>query len=95
MTRTADENHLEILGLDHTVEMDVNEVETRSSTPVSEEPGLDVFQLQGFLQQGIIKEIDLSNGEVVGRIPISVHGLEIFLGERLAHDVLLPSVLGF
>ncbi len=94
MTWTADEDHVEVLGLDQAVEVNVDEVEPRGSTPMSEQPGLDMLYLQGFPQQGIVIEIDLSNGEVVGRPPISVHGLQLFFGEGFAHDILLPCIPG-
>jgi hypothetical protein len=43
MARTTDENHVEILSLDHAVEVNIDEVEPRGGTPMSQEPGLDVF----------------------------------------------------
>jgi hypothetical protein len=32
---------------------------------------------QGFLQQGIIKKIDLANGEVISRPPLGMHDLQL------------------
>ena len=74
--------------LDHAIEMGIDEVQPRRGAPVSEQSRLDVFQRQGFLQQGIVKEINLANGEVISRLPVCMHGFQLWLRKHLRHPIL-------
>src|SRR5207248_4752878 len=59
--------------LDDPVEVDVDEIQSRRRAPVAQQPGLDVLALQRLLQQGIVVKINLADGQVVCRAPVSVH----------------------
>ncbi len=48
---------------------------------MTEQPGLDVFGSQGGGEQGVVHEVDLSDGEVVGGAPVGVERLEFVVGE--------------
>jgi hypothetical protein len=61
---------------DRAVEVDVDEVEPGRRAPVTEEPWLDVLPLERLAQQGVVHQVDLPDGEVVGRPPVGVHLLE-------------------
>jgi hypothetical protein len=45
---------------------------------MSEQPVLDVFDLERFLEQRIITEIDHAHREVVTSVPPSVHQAQLF-----------------
>ena len=62
----------QVIAPDHTVQMCIDEVQSRRSTPVAEQAGLDVCQPQGFAQQGIGKQIDLARRKIVGSPPPAV-----------------------
>jgi hypothetical protein len=76
MPRAADVDHVEVVLLNHAIEMYIDEVQPRRGASVSKQSRLDVCQRQGFLQQGIVKEIDLANGQVIGRPPVCMHGFQ-------------------
>jgi hypothetical protein len=44
---------------------------------MSQEPRLDVVRPQGLFQQGIIQQIDLSDGQVIRGSPIAVEQLQL------------------
>jgi hypothetical protein len=43
---------------------------------VPEEPGLDVFRFERFAQQGILKEVNLPNAQIIHGSPVAVHLVE-------------------
>jgi hypothetical protein len=74
MTRTGDIDHVQVVFFDHAVEVDIDKVQARSRPPVSQQSRFDVFQREGFFEEGIIEEIDLSDGQIICGPPIGVHG---------------------
>jgi hypothetical protein len=50
-----------------------HEVESRRGSPVTEEPRLHVLLGQGFLEEGVVVEIDLADRQVVGGPPVGIH----------------------
>jgi hypothetical protein len=44
---------------------------------VAEQPGLDVLAREGLPKQGIVQEIDLTDGEIVRRPPVCIDGAEL------------------
>ena len=44
--------------------------------------GLTSSRVSGTLEERIVLEIDLADGEVVGGAPVGVHGVELIGGER-------------
>ena len=73
MPGTGDVDHVQIVLLDHPVQMDVDEVQTGRGAPVAQEPRLDVLLGQRLLEQGVVVEINLADRQVVGGAPVRVH----------------------
>ena len=63
---------------DDAVEMDIDEVLAGRGAPVAEEHVLDVLGLEGLAEEGVVVEIDLADGEVIGGSPVGVDFLEEF-----------------
>src|SRR5438105_339438 len=53
MPRTTDVNEVEVIHLDDAIKVHVDEVQSRSRAPVSQQTRLDVFELQWLTQQRI------------------------------------------
>ena len=87
----GDVDDVEVALLDDAVEVDVDEVQARGRAPVAEEAGLDVPAVERLLEERIVVEIDLADGEVVGGPPIGVHPAEHVLRQRLVHQRVPPS----
>jgi hypothetical protein len=43
---------------------------------VSEKARLDVFEFQGFAEQRIFLQVDLSDSEVIGSLPVPLHAIK-------------------
>src|SRR5438477_405191 len=78
---TGDEDHVQILALDDPVEVGVEEVEPRGGAPVAEQPWLDVLAPQRLTQERVVEEVDLPDGEIVGRAPVGVDVREQLWGQ--------------
>ena len=72
VARPGDVDDVQVVFLDDAVQVDIDEVQSRRRAPVAEQARLDVRQLERLLQQRIVVEINLSDGQVVGRAPIGV-----------------------
>src|SRR5579885_301479 len=71
-----------ILLLNQPVQVDVDEAEAGRCAPVAEQTRLDMLQAQRLAQQGIVLEIDLSNGQIVGSQPVALHLVKQFWRKR-------------
>jgi hypothetical protein len=89
MPGAGDVDHVEIVLLDHPVQVDVDEVQPWGSPPVTEEPRLHMLLGQRLLEQRIVVEIDLADRQVVGRPPVRFHENQFLLRQRIRHDRLL------
>jgi hypothetical protein len=49
--RADDVDHVKVVALDDPVEVDAEHVQTRRDAPVTEQPWLDMFALERFLQE--------------------------------------------
>ena len=78
----GDVNHVEVEFLDDPVQMRVDEVLSRRRAPMPQQHALDVLQLQRLAKQGIVAEIDLADGEIIGGPPVGVHLPEQFRRQR-------------
>ena len=65
---------------DRAVEVDIDEVQARRRAPVPEEPRLDVLEDERRLQERVVQEVDLADGEVVRGAPVRVHLREEVFG---------------
>ena len=72
MPGTSDVDHVEIVFLDQPIEVGVDEVEAWRGAPVPQKTWLDVLLLERLAQQGIIEQVDLADGEIVGGPPVGV-----------------------
>jgi hypothetical protein len=62
--------------------MRVDEVESGGSAPVAEQARLDVCQRQWLAQQRIVEQVDLPDGEIVGRAPPAMQASQVLRLER-------------
>src|SRR5690242_17191469 len=93
MTGAGDEDNVQAKLLDKAIQVNIDEVQTGSSAPVAEQARLDVFELERLPKQRIFVEIDLADGNVIGRAPIGVDLAEFFRGEKLVGNSSLSSRL--
>src|SRR5699024_10463993 len=71
--RTGQVDHLGLALADEPVEMDIDEAESWRGAPVPEQARLDVVRLQRAFEQRVLLQVDLADGEVVGRLPVAMH----------------------
>ena len=83
VTRSSDVNHVQVLFLDDAVQMGIDEVQSRRRAPVAEQARFDVRQLERLFQQRIVKEINLSDREVVRRAPPGIQLAQQFRSQSL------------
>src|SRR5664279_1624863 len=62
--------------------MEIDEVLSGRSSPVPEQPWLNLFRFQRLSQQGIFKEIDLADAQIIRSAPVAVHLVEHRRRER-------------
>ena len=63
--------------------MGVDEVLSGTGAPVAHDVLLQMLGLQGLAQQGVVQQIELAGGQIVGRPPPGIHRPELLLGERV------------
>jgi hypothetical protein len=83
MAGTDDVHGVEIALSYHPAHVRIDEIQPRRRPPVAQKPRLDLLPAQAVAQQGIVEQIDLSDGEIVGRSPIGVDRLGLGGRERL------------
>jgi hypothetical protein len=91
MPGAGDVDHVEVVLLDHPIQVNVDEVQAWCRSPVAEEPGLDVFLCERLLKQRVVIEIDLADRQVVGGSPVRINQRPFFLGQRGCHCYFLLS----
>src|SRR5262245_12003760 len=65
MPRAGNVDHVEVVLLDHPVQVNVDEIETGCGSPMTQEPRLDVILCEWLLEQRVVVEIDLADRTVV------------------------------
>ena len=73
--------HVEFARLNDTVQMDIDEIETRALCPSVREARLDVLGLQWLPQQRIVHQVDLADRKIVCSSPIAVEQTELFFAQ--------------
>ncbi len=73
---TGNINDIRIVFFDQPIQMNVDEVLSRGSSPVPEQSRFDLFGLERFSQQGILEEVDLTDAQVIRGAPVAVHLVE-------------------
>jgi len=76
VSRAGQVDHVGIRVLDQAVQVHVDEAEARRGSPVSQQPGFDVFRPQRLAQQRILLQIDLANRQIISGAPVAVHVLQ-------------------
>ena len=66
------EDDVEIVPLDHAVEVRPDEGERGARAPVAEQPVLDVLHAERLAQQRVVAQVDHADGQVVARAPPGV-----------------------
>src|SRR5215471_16787404 len=61
MPRAGNVDHVEVVLLDHPVQVNVDEIETGCGSPMTQEPRLDVILCEWLLEQRVVVEIDLAD----------------------------------
>jgi hypothetical protein len=77
VARPGDEDHVEVVPLDDAIEMRIYEIESRGRPPMSQQAGLDVLQRQRLPEEGVVQQIDLADGEIVGGTPVGVDRVQV------------------
>ena len=85
----GDVDHVQVVLGDQPVQVGVDEVQARRGPPVAQEPRLDVLLGQGLLQQRVVVEVDLADGQVVRGPPVRVHEREFLVRQHVRHLLLL------
>ena len=89
MPRAGDIDHVEVVLLDHPVQVNVDEVQAWRRSPVAEKPRLDVILCEGLLEQRVVVEINLADRQVVGRPPVRIYQCPLLIRQRACHHCLL------
>ena len=88
MSGAGDIDHIEVVFLDHPVQMDVDEILSRGGSPVAEQHVLDVRECEWPLEQRIAEKINLRDRKVVCGTPIGVGVMQQFRGKCVGlHDI--------
>ena len=82
VARTAQDDRVDVSLADQPVEVGPDEVETGRCPPVAEQSWLDVLALERTLEERVVEQVDLADGEVVGRTEPEVEGVDLVMEER-------------
>ena len=74
-------DHVQVILVDDPVQVGVDEVLTRAGPPVAHDGALQVLGLQGLPQQGVVQQVELAGGQIVGCPPPGVDELQLAFGE--------------
>ncbi len=87
VARAGDVYHVEVKFLDDTVQVGVDEVLTGHGAPVADDLLFDVVLRKRLLEQGVVQQVELAGGEIVGSAPVPVHYGELFFGGGFPYDL--------
>ena len=90
VTRTGQQDHIQIILLDDAVQMNINQVLTGHRAPVADDLLLDVLGLQRLLEQRVIEQVKLTGCKIICRPPVCVHFIQHFVVDVCCHSVMLP-----
>src|SRR5208282_4394337 len=95
MTGAGHEDDVQVVALDHAVQVRPDERKRRARAPVAEQPMLDVLHAERLAQQRIVSQVDHADGQVVASTPPRMHAVELLriewprsdgVGGRLPRD---------
>ena len=73
MPRTGDVNDVRVVLFNQPVQMNVDEILSRRSSPMAEQSRLDLLCFERFSQQGILKQVDLADAKIVRGAPVAIY----------------------
>ena len=82
VTGAFDVEHVDTILINDTVQVSVDEVLPRNRAPVADWVRLNITCHQLPLQQRVILEVELANGQIVGSLPVAGHQVKVF-GRRV------------
>lgn len=85
-TWSRDEQPINVVLLDHSVEVDIGEHLSRVGTPMTQQPGLDVLEREGFLEQRVLSEVQHSHAEIERGSHVSVCFSKLIFGQGFVFD---------
>lgn len=86
MSGPGEEDHVEVILLDHAAEVQVHEGETGARSPVAKLAVLDVLGAQRLGQQRVLAKVDHAEAEVVAGAPPDLDAAEFVRAEGFAGD---------
>ena len=89
-----DPDRVQVARPDHPADVGVDEVEPRRRPPVAEQPRLDVLGAERLAEERIGEQVDLSDGQVVGRPPVGVDPRQLVVGQWLGSVVRRRALVG-
>ena len=103
VTGAGDVDHIQVIFHNGPVKVGVDKVLAGTGAPVAHDGALEVFGAQGLPQQGVVQQVELAGGQIVGSAPPGVDGQQLIPGEgaffghtgRGLHSGLLRGVSGF
>ena len=90
VTRTDDIHHVQVVVADQPVQVDIQKIQPRRRTPMSQQARLHMFQRKRQFEQRVALQVDLADGEVVRRAPVGVH-LAAVRSKRSAEATTRPA----
>src|ERR1700730_6462305 len=75
---------VEVARLDHPVQMHVDEIQAWCRAEVAEQPRLEICAFERTLEKRGVEQVDLSDRQIVGGSPPSVHQTKVFVRGRRA-----------
>src|ERR1700678_3547698 len=69
-------NDICIVLFDDAIQMNVDEVLSRRSSPMPKQSGFNLCRSERFSQQGIFKKVNLPNTQIIRGAPVAVHAIE-------------------
>jgi hypothetical protein len=84
-------NHVEVVFFNDPVQVRINEILPGRRAPMSEQHVLHIRECQRSLQQRVVVEIDLSNGQVIGGSPVGVDLLKQFCRKSVCLHGVIPT----
>src|SRR5215467_1675261 len=94
MAGPGQEDHVQVILLDESVQMDVNKGQARTGSPVSQQATLNVFALQRLFQEGIVLKVDHAQHQVVTSAPVGVRLAQILSVQWRSRDCRSCGAIG-
>jgi len=87
VTGPGDVKHVQVILLDHPVQMHVNEILSRRRAPMSDHQRLHIREFKRPFEQRIVVKINLADRQIVGRPPVGIDLLEQIRGKSIRYHI--------